>query len=484
MGKNIRFIYRLSFCVCLMGTLGIALVGCPPLDDGDRDYLPGEGPRLASVTVTQEEIAGGEIAVLELRRMGRAVFSTPFNKLDGHGDGPDDPAESPDTMGGRPTLQGNGTFLRVNGLDAQTCLECHTILSNATVPAQFAIGGAGAGSSNAMFLPTVIDVADDSNSGLATFNGRFINPPFLFGSGGVELLGKEMTVALQALKAEAEANPGIDVELLTKGVYFGILRFSDEGFDYSDVEGIDTDLVVRPFGRKGEFATTRAFDQGAFIFHLGMEPVEVVGEGVDGDGDGVINEVTVGQISALEIFNTSLERPERRGITASARRGEEVFEAIGCAECHVPRLTTDSRILTYAFPEVAEDPSANIFYRYDLAAAPTSFQPTDGGGVSVPLFADLKRHDLGPGLSESFGSDLDSFFTTARLWGVADTAPYLHDGRALTLGAAIRAHGGEAEESRDAFVALSNEEKADLLRFLRTLRTPRNVGRDLDSIIP
>ena len=61
---------------------------------------------------------------------------------------------------------------------------------------------------------------------------------------------------------------------------------------------------------------------------------------------------------------------------------------------------------------------------------------------------------MGAELSESTGGGLDRWFTTARLWGVADSAPYLHDGRATTLADAIRMHGGEAEDARGAFVDL------------------------------
>ena len=54
---------------------------------------------------------------------------------------------------------------------------------------------------------------------------------------------------------------------------------------------------------------------------------------------------------------------------------------------------------------------------------------------------------MGDGLKEDFESAEISNreFITARLWGVADTAPYLHDGRATTLFQAINAHGGEAQ---------------------------------------
>jgi CxxC motif-containing protein (DUF1111 family) len=63
-------------------------------------------------------------------------------------------------------------------------------------------------------------------------------------------------------------------------------------------------------------------------------------------------------------------------------------------------------------------------------------------------------------------------FVTARLWGVADTAPYLHDGRATTLTEAILWHGGEAQAVRDAFEGLDAAGRESLLAFLRSLRTP------------
>jgi CxxC motif-containing protein (DUF1111 family) len=102
-------------------------------------------------------------------------------------------------------------------------------------------------------------------------------------------------------------------------------------------------------------------------------------------------------------------------------------------------------------------------------------------GIVAVLFADLKRHDMGPGLAETHGTELDGHFTTARLWGVADTAPYLHDGRATTLTEAILLHGGEAQAARDAFSLLPDEDRLRILGLLRALRTPESVGSDLDG---
>jgi cytochrome c peroxidase len=130
---------------------------------------------------------------------------------------------------------------------------------------------------------------------------------------------------------------------------------------------------------------------------------------------------------------------------------------------------------------VDTDPAANVYYSVDLRGKQPGFDPSPSGGVEVPLFSDLKRHDMGPGLAESAGTALDSQFITARLWGVADTAPYLHDGRAHTLEEAILLHGGEAQAARDAFAALGDQAKQELVAFLLTLRTPVAPADDLLS---
>ncbi len=169
---------------------------------------------MSDLQMSQEDIANERVSPYTLRRKGGLIFSTPFTKLDGFGHAPFS-AHEPDFLETRPTLQGNGAFLRVNGLDAQTCMECHSVLSNAVVPFRFGVGGVGSGSSNVMFKPTWID---PTTGGKENFNGRFINPPFLFGSGGVELLGKEMTLDLQQLRAQAQQSPGTRVSLVSKGV--------------------------------------------------------------------------------------------------------------------------------------------------------------------------------------------------------------------------------------------------------------------------
>ena len=95
----------------------------------------------------------------------------------------------------------------------------------------------------------------------------------------------------------------------------------------------------------------------------------------------------------------------------------------------------------------------------------------------VELYSDLKRHDMGDELADRHENSRGisrSVYRTPPLWGVADTAPYLHDGRALTITDAIEAHGGEGHQSRDKFRALSADDKAALRVFLMSLtREPK-----------
>jgi len=478
--------------------------------------LFGEGPRLDPLRPTQAEIEAGLYTFDELQDAGEIIFATPFNRFDGYGDGPINPSNTRDP-GGRPHLgqQGpDGVTLRVNGLDSGSCLDCHAVSSLRSIPGTFAVGGFGNISNHVIFRPTEIDIADLDLTSSAEHNGRFINPPFSFGAGGVELLAKEMTADLRQIAWQMwQAGYPHSRTLVTKGVYFGVLHLVDLttekereavaesrssatssqlpqpypipslAFDFSDVVGLadPQNLLVVPFGRKGDAFSIRNFDQGAMSFHFGMQPSEVFPG--DPDGDGVYNEILPGDLSMLTIFQAALPRPFVQRLSFDEIEGYRTFIRTGCAYCHRPVLRTQRRHLPVSFPEVSTlwvngqigDPFANAFFSVDLTVA--GFRPNYLGGVNVPLFADLKLHDMGDELAETrdeVGSEINRRFTTARLWGVCDTEPYLHDGRAFTLNEAIVAHGGEAEGSRITYEnTLSDYEKDLLLRFLCSLRTPR-----------
>ncbi len=437
-----------------------------------------EPPRLGDFDqrFTQDRFSDSGLKFAEVRAAGLTMFATQFNHADGYGDGPTNPAD-PTSPGGRPTLGNNGTFLRLNGLDGQSCADCHAMVSSSTVPVRFGIGGFGGLNDAPIFQPKVIDVSDISASGFAFTDGRLIVPPHLFGSGGVQLLGQEITTDLQAIGDLARANPGQDYALVSKGIDYGIARADTEGnLDPALIEGVDPDLVIKPFGRKGEFATVGDFDFGAMEFHFGMQPVETVGVDVDADGDGVANEVLAGEMSALEIFITTMDKPRQLRADMSSVAGFFLFQQSGCADCHRPALLTTTNKLDY-FKSDSSEP----YYSVDLTKGLMRFEG-NSDGVMVPMFSDLKRHNMGPGLAESFQGANDqqnAEFITAKLWGVGDSAPYLHDGRALSLDEAIRWHGGEAQYARDNYMALETDAQEAIVTFLKTLRLPKRPNKDV-----
>ena len=132
--------------------------------------------------------------------------------------------------------------------------------------------------------------------------------------------------------------------------------------------------------------------------------------------------------------------PLGRGpVDEATRSGEQIFEALGCATCHVPSLMTG--------------PSANPLFNRR----------------SVPLFSDLLLHDIGTGDGIQQEAGAPDEIRTPALWGLRSRRPLLHDGSAATTADAIRSHAGEAELARRRFDESSDDAKAALFAFLNSL---------------
>jgi len=442
---------------------------------------------------------------------GDELFEDEFNALDGVGANVGRGQRF--TRVPRADLTGPGEWkhhvpARATGPNGSSCTSCHSKPFDD-----------GAGDVNS-------DVHRDPfhTGNLASMIHR--NTPHIFGLGALQRLAEEMTAELKGIVAGAEAaacasGGPVTVALRSKGVSFGsvtVRRTSTDpcvtSVDTTDVSGVSADLVVRPFQWKGSVATIRDFVRGAFHNELGMQAVEMCGDGVDGDYDGVVDELTIGDITSVAVYAAAQPRPVSKlelhqlGLEPMAgadrdtvRRGGRLFLQVGCAVCHVPTMTLDDPVFREpsamaefrdaTFP-AGQDPLALCVdpakpVSFDLTQDQPDNVVTDDEGTVVKrlgslmvgadgkarvrLFGDLKRHDMGPGLAESIdetGSGA-SVFLTENLWGVASTAPYLHDGRASTLTEAILEHGGEAAAARAAFVGLETAEKKDLVAFLESL---------------
>ncbi|SHF12455.1 CxxC motif-containing protein, DUF1111 family [Kaistia soli DSM 19436] len=121
-----------------------------------------------------------------------------------------------------------------------------------------------------------------------------------------------------------------------------------------------------------------------------------------------------------------------------------------------------------------DDPDLALFTATGCAACHVPSLPRTGGGT-VALYSDLLLHDMGPALDDGVGEPgvRSSEWRTAPLIALAlrrgTETRYLHDGRAGTIDAAIRAHGGEASRARANYNALTAEDRMRLLSFLDRL---------------
>ena len=421
------------------------------------------GHLFRSTRVDQAEIDQGLWPAEELFQLGAQLFQHTF---------------SPDIGFGAKDLPAIARFHTGHrgGPDARRCTACHWRGGPA---------GAGDGADNAYLDGD----GDSQSSALAR------NPPPLHGAGLVELLAREMSAELALHRDEALSfakNKGysVAIPLSAKGVSFGTLTANPDGStDTSQVSGVDPDLVVKPFGWKGTFASIRDSVEDALLIHHGMQSDHLVstagpervgpGGGLDPDGDGVTSEITEGQVTALTLFLAMQETPQevppgQPEFVHLLAEGIARFQSLGCATCHTPSLP-----LTNATYELAARDSDAAF-SVDLlreAALPRLTPALQTGTLEVRLFSDLRRHDMGAALAEARPDRgvPGNLFLTRPLWGVARSRPYLHDAHAPTLEDAILLHGGEAQSARDAFAALTEPERAPIRVFLTSLTRARRV---------
>lgn len=214
-------------------------------------------------------------------------------------------------------------------------------------------------------------------------------------------------------------------------------------------------LHVGRFGRKANVSSLIQQVVEAYRQDMGItsdfDPIENPNPQTHGVAIG--DRVPDPEISAAEVLQTVmyirlLKPPARGEVTTQVSRGEQSFLNSDCAKCHVPTMKT----------------------------GPNAIGPLNE--VDAQLYSDLLLHDMGPVLADNRpdGDANGSEWKTAPLWGtrivrdfLGGNAFFLHDGRATSLDQAIRLHGGEAENAKNAYLNLSEEDRKALIAFLESL---------------
>jgi len=265
-----------------------------------------------------------------------------------------------------------------------------------------------------------------------------INTPALFGLGKIE----EIPSYAIAYHGSARMLSSVANELTGK--------FTSKGFGRVKMSG----TTVGKFGWQGEFGTIEDFVAEACAVELGLS---VPGRRQDKPGafeedSDARFDLSRRQLHEMVCFVKALPRPKQVLPTdelalATVRRGERMFQVMGCADCHVPDLGGVEGIYS-------------DFHLYNL----TPPENDDGYGAAVRTVDSQVKFPL----SETLPNE----WKTPPLWGVADSAPYFHDGSAGTLEAAIHLHHGDGHYSRQLYMNATLDDRVAIITFLKTLRAP------------
>ena len=224
------------------------------------------------------------------------------------------------------------------------------------------------------------------------------------------------------------------------------------------------------FGWKAQVPSLTEFVLTACAVELGLEvPFHRQG------GDPLVPNLTaqgldlnLDECLSLTMFVRSLPAPGRQTPTAgeesvAIRTGNMLFQSVGCATCHAPELGGISGIYSdLLLHDMGPDGSDTGSYRV--------FRPEPSSPGLTPSGPLVNQSGAPPGATNLGANERE--WRTPPLWGLRDSGPYLHDGRAETLEQAIALHGGEGEEPKQKYFALSPQRRQQVQAFLKSLVAP------------
>jgi CxxC motif-containing protein (DUF1111 family) len=295
------------------------------------------------------------------------------------------------------------------------------------------------------------------------------NTPAIFGSGLIDRIPEkvlEETAAAQALAAMPQT---LAATLDVKGA--GVIPVSGRVCRLKDGR-------IGRFGWKAQVATLREFTLQACANEIGLEvpgfsqPAVPWKPGYKAPG----LDMTADECDSLITFVASLDAPRQRLPQSEQQKkdihaGRKLFASVGCAACHQQKLGDVDGIYSDL---LLHDMGTRLSDDGEYG----SIVPGDGPGDQVEPLPTLTVTDKPKagvkGKTPKFGAGQQEW-RTPPLWGVRDSAPYMHNGAAATIRQAIAMHGGEGKAAADAFRALKWEETVQVEQFLNSLAAPENT---------
>jgi CxxC motif-containing protein (DUF1111 family) len=261
------------------------------------------------------------------------------------------------------------------------------------------------------------------------------------GDGFVEAIDSNTLLAISNAQPAAQRGTLIQVPVLEAG---GTTRAGRFGWkdQNSSLLSFAADAYLNEMGVTNRLLNTENTSNGT----------NVQGGTFDGKGDPTATgEDDAGDINEFTTFMRCLKAPPRGTINAQVTAGQSVFNAIGCATCHVGTITTA--------------PAGTVINGGALTVS------TALGDKNIHPFSDFLLHNVGTGdgIVQNGGQGTRNQVRTAPLWGIGARTRFMHDGNSLTVSAAITRHGGQAATAASNFAGLSATNQANLLAFVFSL---------------
>src|SRR6266851_3757656 len=371
--------------------------------------------------------------------------------------------------------------------NAQSCRECHQspVSGAASQVAELRVGHQGP---KGHFGTPEIPIAHGAEviSGRSLVNDRAICPNAAFSDSEIqERVPETETIRTFRLSlnllgdgfVEAVADPTM-VDLAEQQCKSSHRKICGQVVQVPIVEA-PGQMSVGRFGWKDQHASLLSFASDAYLNEMGitnrLQPDEVTklcntaSEPNDTPGPDGLSD-----IDHFARFIRATKAPARDSQVASspvAKKGEGLFDKIGCATCHVETLTTSPAgtkinggtfTIPVALGSITFHPYGD-FLMHDVGTGDGILQATRehyGDKVFQMMSGYLSKQDF-----ESSRNKI----RTAPLWGVRLRPRLMHDGASLTLHDAVVRHRGEAEDVIERFKKLKTGDQEAIIQFLTSL---------------
>jgi CxxC motif-containing protein (DUF1111 family) len=261
------------------------------------------------------------------------------------------------------------------------------------------------------------------------------------GDGFVEAIENDTLLAIRDGQPEKMRGTAVHVPVLESDGSTRIGRFGWKN-QHASLVSFAADAYLNEMGITSPLFPEENTSSGRFVgYGSGYDPLpEPEDDGVD--------------VDAFANFMRATKAPSRGLVTPGVLAGEQLFNQVGCAVCHVPAITTAS---------------TGAMINGGAFTVPSAL-----GNKIIHPYSDFLLHDIGTSDGIPIQPTAEFAATayqmrTAPLWALRTRNRLMHDGLSFTKQDAIERHDGQAAKVTSLYNALTDAEKAQVLAFLDSL---------------